>query len=556
MNQILNEDYFDLIIDNSLVDEYRGIAGDQIFPINPKMSLVVLKSMDFNMCDMGTLRYSFFPSLFTLDQDPFDSSNIGTIQNNPNFALFGQGVLVGVIDTGIDYLHQAFRHSDNTSRIHSIWDQTITTEGKEPTGLPYGTEYMKSEINTALEAEDPYEIVPSKDELGHGTQIAGIIAGSEDRTNRFKGILPQSELIVVKLKQAKRYNREIFCIPQDKICFQETDVIAGLTYITDLARRLHRPLVLCIGLGTSQGDHGSRGSTSNYLNFITQTPGIGVSVSAGNEGNNRRHYFGTTNGNEVHEIELIIGSKDTSFPMEIWVSAPYRLTMDIVSPTGEDITDIYPRIGSCRKLGFLLTPSTVYVNNIISESLTGDQLILIRFVTSYSGLWKFRLSSIDEKRASFHAWLPSGDLISKDTFFMDSNPETTLTSPGNADSPLVVANYNQATDSINVDSSRGYTRYNVIKPDVAAPGTNILSPIPGNQYTAMTGSSASAAHAAGLMGIMLEWAVVKGNYTNISGTEINRMIIRGAKRKDGIDYPNKIWGYGLTDINGVFQKLI
>lgn len=556
MNSIVDENSFDLLIDNNLVEEYRAVAKDQIFQIDPKMSLVVLNAIDFDMCDMGTLRYSFFPSLMTLDSDAADSSNVGKIQNNPNFSLYGQGVLVGVIDTGIDYRHKAFRFSDGTSRIHSIWDQTIITEGKEPQGLPYGTEYTKSEINTALLAENPLDIIPSNDEIGHGTKIAGIIAGSYDKANNFQGIVPQSEIIAVKLKQAKKYNKQIFCVPEDKLCYEETDLIAGITYITEKAKSLHRPLALCIGIGTSQGDHCGRGSTSNYLNYVTQTPGIGVSVSGGNEGNNRRHYYGHTNGVEVSELELNVDQKDTSFSMEIWVSAPFRLTMDIISPTGENITDIYPRIGSCRKLDFIFTPSIVYVNNIISENLTGDQLILIRFVTSYSGIWKFRLSNIDEMTASFHAWLPSNHLISNDTFFLNPDPDTTLTSPGNAESPLVVANYNQQSASISTNSSRGYTRYNRIKPDIAAPGVNILCPVPNDKYTYTSGTSASAAHAAGLIAMLLEWAVVKGNYTNISGAEINKMIIRGARRKENLEYPNKIWGYGVTDIFSLFEKLI
>jgi hypothetical protein len=183
-------------------------------------------------------------------------------------------------------------------------------------------------------------------------------------------------------------------------------------------------------------------------------------------------------------------------------------------------------------------------------------MILLRFENALRGIWRFRVTSIDREPITFHSWLPTGDLISEETYFLGSNPDTTLTSPGNADFPLSVSNYNGSTGNINLTSSRGYTRFGVIKPDLAAPGTDIICPIPDNKYTQITGTGASAAHSTGIIAMVLEWGVVKGAYSTITGVIINKMLIRGAYRSPNLEYPNNLWGYGAIDIYGLFEKLI
>lgn len=527
MNKIVDESYYDLIIDNNLIPTYDSNA-ENIYPINPKTSLMVLSEETFNMQSLGTYPYSHFPSLFTLSSEVCTNSNIDKIQSNPNFSLYGQGVIIGIIDTGIDYTHKAFLYPDGSSRIISIWDQTI--EGEPPSGFQYGSEYTSQLINTALSQENPLNIVPTIDDVGHGTMLAGIIGGNENIQNSFRGIVPKCEYLIVKLKPAKRLNKKIFSISENQLCYEETDVIAGLSYITDLGRQLHRPVSICIAMGTSQGGHNGKGATSGFLNYITQSPHTGVAVAAGNEGNLRRHYLGNITQPYYTDFELNVDEKDSFFPMEIWVSSPYRLNLEVTSPNGEIIRNIYPRLNECRRFSFIFNTTTLWVNNIVSESDTGDQIIIVRFENAAKGIWCFRTYSIDEEPTLFHVWLPSGDIIFHDTHFIDSNPDTTLTSPGNAESPLVVTNLNETSGSISLSSSRGYTRYHVIKPDLAAPGSSILAPLTGNSYGPLSGTGASAAHSAGVIAMILEWAVVQGNYSSITGSDINRLLIRGAYR--------------------------
>ncbi len=550
----MDEGYYDFIIDNALADLYD--SGDNMTPINEKSSIIYIPSAETDICTLGTYPYRVFPSVFTLGANVnLEKSGIGKVQRNPNLALFGLGVVIGIIDTGIDYQHQAFRYSDGTSRILSIWDQTIQ-DGKPPEGFPYGTEYDRDMINLALKSENPLAVVPSVDENGHGTAIASIVAGSENTEKSFTGIVPFSGLAVVKLKQPKQKIRDIFLLPDDAVCFQETDVMLGIRYLVNVARQLRRSLALCIAFGTSQGGHDSLGATSSYLSNISQLAQIGVTVGGGNEGNKQRHYFGTVDSKTfTNEFDLKVSSQDKKFSFEIWCDALSRFSIEITTPGGEIIPEIFPRFNQCRRYNFIYEPSLIWVNNNIVEEQTGDQMLLIRMQNPSEGNWHFKLHNIENVVSSFHAWLPSSDLISTETFFLQSTPDTTLTSPGNALNPMTVTAYNQEDDSILIESGRGYNRRNEIKPDFAAPGFNLTCATVNGGYGTITGSGAATAYATGIVAMILEWAVVKGNYTSITGMDISRFLIRGASRDEGITYPNNIWGYGKIDINGVFEKL-
>ncbi len=554
MQKILDENFYDLIIDNILAPSYD--TGDNITYLNERDSLLHIATMDGQPCDLGTQPYHRFPSILTLTSiASLEKSGIIKVQRNPYLSLYGRGVIIGIIDTGIDYQHPAFRYNDNTSRILSIWDQTIQ-EGEAPERFTFGSEYNKETINLALKSQNPLTVVPSVDTNGHGTSISSIIAGAPNTQYAFSGIVPEAELVVVKLKEAKQNLRRIHFVPEDATCYQESDVILGIRYVLSIAQKLRRPLAICIALGTSQGGHDGQGALSTYIDSLAQLSQIGIAVSAGNEGNTDRHYFhNSTSSPYTTEFELNVGNNDKLFSMEIWPYAPSRLTIEVITPTGESTPIIYPRLGICNRFSFVFNQSAIWINNINFEEETGDQLILIRFENAVPGIWQFRVQNLENEDFSFHAWLPSGNLITRETFFLEPNPDTTITSPGNAIHPLTVTAYNHINDSILIESSRGYTRTNQIKPDIAAPGFEIPCAVPNNKYAVLTGTGAAAAHSTGIIAMILEWAVVRGNYTSITGNDINRLIIRGAYRDPTLTYPNNIWGYGRVDVNGLFERL-
>lgn len=557
MNKIISEDFADLIIVNELVPQYVNSEKDNVIRLNNKHSLVNLPVAEFDKCSIGKYNYNLIPSLFTLNAtESLEQSGIIEIQKNPNFALFGEGIIVAFIDTGIDYQHQAFKNADNTTRILSIWDQTITNESAPPGEMPYGTVYTKEMIDAALKTSTPTSTVPTVDEIGHGTILAGITAGNVNEDEKFSGVVPKADIVVVKLKQPKKITRDLFLVPQTAICFQDSDILMGLNYVMSVSERLNKPIAICIGIGTSQGGHDGLGSVSSQLDVLSQMARTGVAVSAGNEGISRRHYYGIMKKNEpTKDFELNVSAKDVGISMEIWQQAPYRIGLDITSPTGEYTAPIFPGISECRKLTYIFESSVLWVNNFLIEGDTGDQLILVRLQNAQPGIWKFKVYNVDNAASEFNIWLPSGPLISDETYFVQSNPDKTITSPGNAIKPITITSYSTQTNGIAINASRGYTRSNVIKPDLAAPGVDITCPLVGNRYGTSSGSSCAAAITTGVIAMMLEWGYSKGRYPSINGQDIKKLLIRGAKRTDDIEYPNNVWGFGKINIYNVFQRL-
>ena len=202
-----------------------------------------------------------------MSQTSLEASGIISVQNNPYLALYGNGILVGVVDTGIDYQHPAFLYRDGISRILSIWDQTIQT-GPVPSGFKYGTEYSRDLINLAIKNSNPLSIVPSVDDNGHGTAIASIMAGSRNDAELFRGVAPESELVVVKLKEAKQNIRQVSFVPEDAECYQETDIMLAIRYLVEISISLRRPIAICLALGTSQGSHNGYGTLSEYIDSL------------------------------------------------------------------------------------------------------------------------------------------------------------------------------------------------------------------------------------------------------------------------------------------------
>ncbi|WP_124066788.1 S8 family peptidase [Clostridium sp. E02] len=560
MMKILNNDYYDLFIQNLLIPTNH--AGDDITPLTDHQSLLHVSKKNMDRCDLGFNQYHLFPTLYTLNSElgyEIDSKpqpmKYAQTDDNQTLNLYGQGVIIGIVDTGIDYRHPVFLNNDKTTRILSIWDQT-NQEGTPPKGFTFGSEYTKAAINQSLVFHDPLSMVPVTDTNGHGTAIASIIAGSQQTTPVFRGVVPNANIAVVKLKEAKQNLKDVFCIPEDKLCFQESDIILGVRYLTQLAKKLKRPIVLCIALGSSQGDHDGRGILSNYLNELVQLPDIGISVSAGNEGNNNRHYYNQTLYPPfIHEFQLRVGLEETMFSMEIWPNIPSRLSIQIINPNQEIISRIEPSFDDCIKKQFQLSEGIVWINNMAFERGSGNQLILLRFVSPTPGIWQFRLISSDNSFFSFNAWLPSQNLITDGTYFLRPDPNTTITAPGNTRRILTVSAYKEQTEQIVLESSRGYTRTDLVKPDLAAPGYLIPCAIPDNKYGTLTGTGAAAAYAAGVIAIVFEWTQGKGNFTYITGEQINQMLVRTAMRSVEYRYPNNIWGYGIINYHFLLRRL-
>lgn len=557
---MIDEDYADFIV------EYEGDYNK----IRNQFQTGCYHSIDYKyaivhipvdrITPTAILRYGYepFPACFGLiDTTALEVSGITRLQNLPTFALRGQGILTGFVDTGIDYTNRIFRHADGTTKIVSIWDQTIEGENQTyPPGFYYGTEFTQEQINTALQSSEPEEIVPTVDEDGHGTFLAGITAGSADETNDFVGVVPYSDIVVVKLKQAKRYLRDFFAIPDNAVCYSESDIMMGIKYLVGVARALRRPIAICIGLGTNQGGHDGRGALSEYVSRLADENGIAIVAAGGNEGNRGHHYYGEIDRITGYStVELNVGANESGFSMELWGESPNTYSIDILSPSGEYIPRIPARLDERREIHFVFEETVIFIDYKIVERETGDQLILARFKNPAEGIWRFRVYGSGDIALRFHIWLPMEHFITTGTFFTNPNPDTTITTPGNARIPITVTAYNHINQSIYINSSRGFTRDGLVKPELAAPGVEVYGPLPGNRFGRLSGSSVSAAITTGVAAMMLEWGIPRGNYTTMSSLEIKNFLIRGARRNPNNVYPSVEWGYGMLDIYNIFESL-
>ncbi len=556
--KIISNEYANAIVEYHRRDSFMAQFSDDLLNIiDEKYGVVYFPAIETTISIAWENGYAMIPKLYgLLNKTSLEALGVDRVQSIPYLGLQGAGVLLGFVDTGIDYTSPLFQNADRTTRILSIWDQSIENLEAGADIFYYGTEYTSIQINEALASENPYALVPSADEIGHGTMLAGVAGGAEDTENDFRGIVPFSEFVVVKLKQAKKNVRDYFYIPDEAICFQEDDIMFGIQYLINAAQSLQRPIAICIGLGTSQGAHDGNDYLSQFIAKTGSFTGRGVIIAAGNEGNSKKHYFGSINAAAGYQdVELMVGKNELGFAMELWGYAPATYSIDMLSPGGQYVPQILPRLGESRSIRFLLENTVAQVDYLLIEAQSGAPFILIRFITPAPGVWKFRVYAGGSENLSFHIWLPINEFLSDRTFFLNPSPDTTVTSPGNAAQAVTITAYDPAMGSIYLNAGRGFSRNNIIKPDVAAPGVNVTAPVPGNQFTRATGTSVAAALATGVAAMLFEWGIVRGNFSAISSIQLQRFFIRGAEKDPDMLYPNQLWGYGILNIYQIFISL-
>lgn len=551
---ILSENYADYILPTfpEFLEEYQNY-GAQLFNNYYGMIHSLLPSDDVRDYYAQGLFYNTVPKLFSLlDTVSLDASGITTVQNQPALSLRGRGVLLGFIDTGIDYTHPAFRFSDGSSRIYGLWDQTVQS-GTPPFDMMYGSGYTREDINEALASENPLDIVPSQDTIGHGTFLAGVAAGSSLPDENFIGAAPSGMIAVVKLKEAKRYLKDLFFHTSDEPVYQETDIMMGVRYFLRLADVVQAPVVICIGLGTNQGAHQGRTALANVLTNTTNYWGLYTSVAAGNEAGKAHHYLGETpDGDDYTSVEIIVRENTPGFTLELWGSPPEIYSVGFESPLGEVIRRLPTRIKFSDTVDFVLERTRIFIASEVVQTVSGDQLIFFRFMNPTPGSWKIRVYATGGDFGNFHMWLPISGFSNPDVTFLRPNPDTTVTVPA-ATVPLLTAGaYNAYNNSLFTNSSRGYTRDGSIKPDIAAPGVEVSGPAVGGGFTSLTGTSVAAAITAGACALVVEWGAQRVPPRIFNQAELKALFIRGARRSPERIYPNKEWGYGVLDVYRIF----
>ncbi len=566
--RILSDEYVDGVVDFPIEQVIR--EGDDVCYIRLNGRYYVAYQNRQAAPDLlgSTLQYQYTPKLYglmqieenirpstTFDPSSLVSSGIRQLQGQP-LKLRGQGVVIAIIDTGIDYRNPAFLDANGESRILAIWDQTVQ-EGTPPEGLYFGSEYSREDINRALAAENPLEIVPVTDPLRHGTVMAGIAAGSiVGGGSDYIGAAPEADIVVVKLKESKTYLREYYFVPEGVPAYEESDIMLGIAYANRFAEDFRRPVVICLGIGTNMGDHAGNSFLGRYMNDVALQRSRAIVVCGGNEGIANHHYtwqFPIQEEERVayRDVEIRVGEGERGFLMEFWGSVPDIFNISVRSPGGESIPPLRLGVEQRNTYRFIFEDTEVTIQSVLVEAGAGEEFIQFRFQNPTPGIWTIRVTTLGEiHNGVFHMWLPITQFLSSTTYFLEASPDTTITEPAMASEVICVTNYNHVNNSFYLESGRGFSRTGQIRPDFAAPGVNVPT-----LYGNRTGSSLSAAITAGGVAQFMQWAVVEGNSPLAESREIRNYFIKGAVRMPNLSYPNQEWGYGALNVLGAFEKL-
>lgn len=560
--------YLDENYPNYLV-EYRGDFLEEIKKvdyacgdiINDTFAVISVQSKDLNrlIADVPSILFVDFRNIYLLENvDPSTSANIEKITINPYLNLTGRGVIIGIVDTGIDYLNEAFIRADGTSRILTIWDQTQTTRNTKDVFI--GSVYENEDINKAILLKktggDPYLIVPEKDEYGHGTKVAGIIAAN-NHYEGFSGVAPEADIAVVKLTESRNYKKmiEVNNIAPIPI-YNTSQILSGVEYLVKYSKRVNKPLILYLGLGTTDNSHDGNSLFSRYLNELALTKRITTITSVGNEADKDGHVSGyIVNEGDIKEFELKVSRTIPYFQFRVWIKRPNKMSINIIAPSGEESRFIKAKFNQYDDVKYINENCSVKVTFYIPDNITGNQVINLNFTDIRPGIWKFQLRADYVIDGRYDAWLPQSVILPPGTKFLNPDPNTTLTIPSTSKGIISVGYYNSEKNILNNISGKGFNVTGSIKPDIIAPGENILTTMPGGGATTISGSSAAAAIVAGACALLLQWGIVLKNDPDMFPKSIKTYLITGADRSPAYLYPNKTEGYGKLDFQGVFDTL-
>ncbi len=534
-----NTNRWELIVKyNGSLQRIRDELNVQVTELFSDYAIIVIdQSLIQRLTQYEEIQFIEKPKLLTFQvRDAIAVSCIRQVQSPPS-NLSGEGVLTAIIDSGVDYSHPDFRNPDGTSRILELWDQTI--QGTPPEGYFDGTLYTRDQLNEALAQptrERQLQLVPSVDLSGHGTHVCGIMAGNGRASNgQYRGVAYQSDIVVVKLGRSVGAS------------FPTTaQLMEGLNYCVSVALRLNRPMAINISFGNNYGSHSGNSLLETFINAVSGFGRISICIGTGNEGATGRHHQGVLQQNIVTEVEVSVGTGEKNLNLQIWKLPVDDIEILLIGPGGTRLGPINNSLGSQR---FTAGDVTLYVYYGTSNPYSIYQEVYIVGESSSqflpTGVYTVQITPRNIVVGNYFMWLPAGSRLNPNTKFLLPSVETTLTIPSTAQYAITVGAYDSATDSLAPFSGRGYTVNRMIKPDLVAPGVDILSTAPGGGYTVMSGTSMATPFVTGSCALLMEYGIIQGNDIYLYGERMKAALISSTRKLVNFTvYPNEALGYG------------
>ena len=532
-----SERLWDVIVKYSGTESGLGGTGIQVVPLFGGYAVVTLPELEIDAySDREQVEFIEKPKrLYFETFEGREASCILPVQNGDD-GLSGEGILVGVVDSGVDYFHPDFRNEDGSSRILKLWDQSIP--GNPPEGYIRGTEYMKDEMDEALALGETEgrRLVPSRDFSRHGTAVLGIAAGNGRASGGVnRGIAYKSDLLVVKMGNARENS-----FPRT------TELMEGIDYLVRQATQMGKPIAVNISFGNNYGSHRGDSLLETYISNAANVGRSVICVGTGNNGNDRIHAAGKLRQGQTEIIEVGIGTYETTLNLQLWKAYADEIEIFIETPSGEKLPELSEKIGTQRyRAGE--TDLLIYYGKPGPFQVT--QEIYFEFIPTgtylTSGIWKLYLRGRRIKEGNYNLWLPGGNILNPMTGFYQPVASETLTIPSTAAKVITVGAYDSRLNAYADFSGRGGERLSYPKPDLVAPGVNITAPVPGGGYANVTGTSFATPFVTGAAALMMEWGIVRRNDSFLWGEKVKAYLRRGAQPLPGFEeYPNESVGWG------------
>lgn len=443
----------------------------------------------------------------------------------------GKGVLVGIIDFGCDFAHQNFIDKTGKTRLLKFWDQTAATNGN---GVPYGKLHTATEINNALKNKKPYDALGMSLTTGsHGTHVMDIAAGN-GRGSGAPGVAPAAELLFVQLSTSN--------IPWDgpdvvgKNFGDSVNLIEAIRYIFDQAGK--KPCVINISLGTNGGPHDGSTLVEKAIDgMLQEKPNRAVVIAASNSHDDGIHASGNVPAKGSFDLSWLVDGNDfTENEMELWYKGTDQLSVELIDPTGKSLGIVEPNeTGQIKDTTGHLQ---MVITNRLHDPNNNDNVINVWLKERNTGNWTVRLINHTAKATHFHAWIERDD-SGQSVFGGQRDDSHTLGSISCGHKSIAVASYDATKKGFPISwfSSEGPTRDGRKKPEIAAPGSNILAAnsTTKKERVLMSGTSMAAPAVTG--SIALLFAAAAASNKSLTIDQLRTIITK----KGRIAPPEKAW---------------